>query len=155
MYHLIHIFLDLLYNYAKFHHCRICVTDFRLYGPPSVSSPEKTPPWIGLKNHQKRSFCHWDYYQLSHYQFSHYLSMDYRMMASSVLCSNHKKKINIILTKVQDYFKGATKSYFTHYSCVVIILFKTGLQRSAFSTISYRTLLVFRLSLLSAFFVWS
>ena len=94
VYHLIHIFLDLLYNYAKFHHCRICVTDFRLYGPPSVSSPEKTPPWIGLKNHQKRSFCcHWDYYQLSHYQFSHYLSMDYRMMASSVLCSNHKKKL--------------------------------------------------------------
>ena len=45
----IHIFLDLLwvrYNCAKFHHCRICATDFRergLFGrpPPSLSSPEK------------------------------------------------------------------------------------------------------------------
>ena len=30
--HVIHIFLDLpwvRYNCAKFHHCRICVTDFR------------------------------------------------------------------------------------------------------------------------------
>ena len=33
------------YNCAKFHHCRICVTDFREGGlvapPPSMSSPEK------------------------------------------------------------------------------------------------------------------
>ena len=33
------------YNCAKFHHCRICVTDFREGGPfwslPSASSPEK------------------------------------------------------------------------------------------------------------------
>ena len=40
-------------------------------------------------------------------------------------------------------FKEATKSYFTHYSCVVIILFNTGLSRFAFSTIYYRTLLGF------------
>ena len=31
-------------------------------------------------------------------------------------------------------FKGATKLYFTHYSCMVIILFSTGLGKSAFST---------------------
>ena len=31
-------------------------------------------------------------------------------------------------------FKGATKLYFTHYSCVVITLFNTGLSKSAFST---------------------
>ena len=44
-------FLDLpyvRYNYAKFHHCRICVTDFREVGPkkppPSVSSPKKAHP---------------------------------------------------------------------------------------------------------------
>ena len=35
-------------------------------------------------------------------------------------------------------YKGATKSHFTHYSCMVIILFHLGLRRSAFSTISYR-----------------
>ena len=29
-------------------------------------------------------------------------------------------------------FKGATKWYFTHYSHVTIILFKTGLCRSLF-----------------------
>ena len=44
--------------------------------------------------------------------------------------------------------KGATKSYFTHYSCVVIVLLNTTLCRSAFSTDSFRKL-VFRLSVLS------
>ena len=37
-------------------------------------------------------------------------------------------------------FKGATKMYFKHYSCVVIILFNTGLCSSAFSGISFRKL---------------
>ena len=44
--------------------------------------------------------------------------------------------------------KGATKWYFTHYSCVAIILFKTALCRSALSTGFFRKL-VFRLSVLS------
>ena len=48
-------------------------------------------------------------------------------------------------------FKGATKSYFTHYSCLVIILFNTGLCKSVFSTISIGKL-VFRLSVLSTVF---
>ena len=30
--------------------------------------------------------------------------------------------------------KGASKLYFTHYSCAVFIMFNTGLYRSAFST---------------------
>ena len=50
-------FLDLLYvryNCAKFHHCRICVTDFReavafLAPPPIREQPQKCPSWIGLK----------------------------------------------------------------------------------------------------------
>ena len=33
--------------------------------------------------------------------------------------------------------KGATKLYFTHYSCVVIVLFNTGLYKSVFSTYSF------------------
>ena len=33
--------------------------------------------------------------------------------------------------------KGATKLHFTHYSCVVIILFHTSLYKSAFSTDSF------------------
>ena len=49
-------FLDLLwvrYNCAKFHHCRICVTDFREGGaffglPPICEQPQKSPSWIGL-----------------------------------------------------------------------------------------------------------
>ena len=44
--------------------------------------------------------------------------------------------------------KEATKSYFTHYSCVVIVLFNTVLCRSAFSTVSLRNL-GFRLSVIS------
>ena len=44
--------------------------------------------------------------------------------------------------------KGATKSYFTLYSCMVIVLFNTALCRSAFSTVSFRKL-VFGLSVLS------
>ena len=47
-------FLDLpwvKYNCAKFHHCRICVTDFREGGPFCHTSireqPRKSPPWIG------------------------------------------------------------------------------------------------------------
>ena len=44
--------------------------------------------------------------------------------------------------------KRSTKSYFTHYSCVVIVFFNTALCRSAYSTISLRKL-VFRLSVLS------
>ena len=50
-------FLDLLwlrYNCAKFHHCRICVTDFREGGllppPPLIpEQPRNSPSWIGLK----------------------------------------------------------------------------------------------------------
>ena len=38
------------------------------------------------------------------------------------------------------WFKGATKSYFTHYLFVVYILFNTGLCKSAFSTNSFRKL---------------
>ena len=33
--------------------------------------------------------------------------------------------------------KGATELYFTHYSCVVIILFNSGLYKSAFFTDSF------------------
>ena len=35
-----------------------------------------------------------------------------------------------------DLFKEATKSYFMHYSCVVIVLLNTALCRSAFPTVS-------------------
>ena len=39
-------------------------------------------------------------------------------------------------------FKGAAKLHFTHYSYVVIILFNTGLYKSAFCTDSFEKLLV-------------
>ena len=45
--------LQLRYNFAKFHHCRICVTDFREGGPfctpPILEQPRKCPSWIKLK----------------------------------------------------------------------------------------------------------
>ena len=48
--------------------------------------------------------------------------------------------------------KEATKLYFTHYSCVVIILFNTSLNESVFSTYSFGKLDLF---FLSAHFVFS
>ena len=56
----------------------------------------------------------------------------------------------LLMAKTKDV-KGATKSYFLHYSCVVIILFNAGFCRSAFSTISVGKLF-FCLSVLSAVF---
>ena len=52
---------------------------------------------------------------------------------------------------MKSAFKGATKLYFTHYSCVVIVLFNKGLYSSVFSTI----LLENQSFCLSAFFVFS
>ena len=70
-------------------------------------------------------------------------------------CANIKNNILKVSleTNFFNLFKGATKLYFTHYSCVVIILFNTGLCSSAFSTISFWKL-VFCLFVLSVFFVW-
>ena len=55
--HVIHIFLDLLwvrYNFAKFHHCRICETDFREGGLfalfPIHEQPPKSPSLIGPRD---------------------------------------------------------------------------------------------------------
>ena len=36
--------------------------------------------------------------------------------------------------------KGATKLYFRHYSCVVIVFFNAALHESVFSTVSFRKL---------------
>ena len=41
-----------------------------------------------------------------------------------------------LLEKITRHGRGALKSYFTHYSYVVIVLFNTTLYRSVFSTIS-------------------
>ena len=75
-------FLGLLwvrYNCAKFHHRRICVTDFReggLFAPPTHSPihelSQKSPSWIGLRPHLfwkkfctlfLRSFCFEEFLQ--------------------------------------------------------------------------------------------
>ena len=50
--------------------------------------------------------------------------------------------------------KGATKMYFTDYSCVVDILFNTSLYKSVFSVYSFGKL-VFCLSVLFVFFACS
>ena len=47
------------------------------------------------------------------------LKMTLLQVSSSEFCAN---------------FKGASKLYFTHYSCVVIFLFSIGLGKCAFST---------------------
>ena len=60
----------------------------------------------------------------------------------------------LLLQFCKKDFKGATKSYFTQYFCVVIILFDMGFCRSVFSTICFRKL-VFHIPGLSVFFVES
>ena len=74
------------------------------------------------------------------------------------LCNCKHWNVGFIIKKQLYNFKGATKLYFTHYSCVVIISFITGLWRSAYSAYStYSTIsfwkVVFCLSVLSVFFV--
>ena len=71
------------------------------------------------------------------------------MDALCVIPSSHKRpwQINFSVMYVHVlpfqylFVKGATKSYFTHYTLVVIILFNTGLYESAISTYSFAKLL--------------
>ena len=66
------------------------------------------------------------------------------------------KKINVIFERANigfACFQGAMKLYFRHYSCGVIILLNTGLDKSAFSTYSFGKL-VFILFVFSAFSVF-
>ena len=58
--------------------------------------------------------------------------------------------MDIVNFVVKENFKGATKLYFMLSSCAVIILFKTDLYRSAFSTYSLEELF-FQLFLLYVF----
>ena len=82
----------------------------------------------------------------------------YNKKRTDTIWKNYKKQHNFcvkLLRRVKnDYFqnlnvkdlsdnknfwkniKGVTKSYSTHYSCVVIVLFNTALCRSVFSTVS-------------------
>ena len=52
---------------------------------------------------------------------------------------------NIYRNHCRLIIKRATKLYFTHYSCVLIILFNKDLDKSAFLTFTYKKL-VFHLS---------
>ena len=54
-----------------------------------------------------------------------------------------EKQIHVAALKLNGHVKGATKSYYTQYSCVVIVLFNTALCRSVFSTVSFRKLVFF------------
>ena len=78
--------------------------------------------------------------------------------------SDLKYQLLLLLQRKDHYksnrtnIKGATKLYFMYYSCVVIILFSTGLYKSAFSTCSFGKtrfssfcVLVFRVSVSLAF----
>ena len=53
---------------------------------------------------------------------------------------HQRKRFFRCITHTECDIKGATKSYFTHYSCVVIVFFNTALCRLAFSTVSFRKL---------------
>ena len=64
------------------------------------------------------------------------------------------EKILKVLYFINSLFKGAMKLYFMHYLCVVIILFNTGLYKSAFSPDTFGKLF-FCLSVLFALcWIW-
>ena len=69
------------------------------------------------------------------------------LLATSDYGQELQEDLNAIVV-YDEKIKEATKSYFTHYSCVVIVMFNTTLCRSAFSPVSFRNL-CFRLSVLS------
>ena len=54
--------------------------------------------------------------------------------------------------KTETDIKGATKLYFTHYSCAVIILYNAGLYKSAFSTYLFKKLVVLSFCTFCAYF---
>ena len=86
--------------------------------------------------------------------------LKYKVSASKTVCGIFHSRFRFVFIKVNIFvqkmhglfdFKGATKSYFTHYSFAVFILFNTSLCKSAFSTNSFRKLVFYR----SALFVFS
>ena len=80
----------------------------------------------------------------------HYFRSCLRHSCNSIIVitsSNALSLFKLLLCKIK--LNEATKWYFTHYSCVVIILLDTGLCRTEFSTIST----VFHISVFSVFFV--
>ena len=75
-----------------------------------------------------------------------------------VLIDNSQNILNYYFTSTYHksrysglLLKGATKFYFTHDSCVVIILFNTGLYKSVFSTYSFGKLVFLSLCLFCVF----
>ena len=92
--------------------------------------------------------------------FIEYISLSsfLRFLQALAQCGNKDGSKGLVITgkifivfwvkdRVKFVLKGATRSHFTHFSCVVIVLFDMALCRSAFSTVSFRKL-VFRLSAL-------
>ena len=53
---------------------------------------------------------------------------------NKTLNCTHISKRQLLVWKV-SFVKGATKLYFTHYSCVIVVLLNTASCRSAFSTV--------------------
>ena len=54
--------------------------------------------------------------------------------------NHHIERIPVAVKDIYHHFKGATKSHFTNYSCVIIVLLNTALCRSAFSSVSVLSL---------------
>ena len=60
----------------------------------------------------------------------------YRVVESRCTLRQHSNVFYVCLSFVIT-FKGATKLYFMNYSRVVIIFYRTGLQKSGFPTYSF------------------
>ena len=108
-------FLDLpwiRYDCAKFYHCRICVTDFRDWGPfcppPSVSSPEKAHPKWGsmLKLQIKHTNIYKHYKYISDFKSTYNLK---DLVKQKTYFKNTENWcIDLILTKSPQSFKKSS-----------------------------------------------
>ena len=112
----------------------------------SQSSQENTCARVSFFNKVAGLACNF----IKKEALAHVFSCEFREISKNTFFTEH------LWLTASDFIhlKGAMKLYFTRCSCVLIILFNTSLSRFAFSTISFRKL-VFRLSVLSAFFVLS
>ena len=121
----------------------------KVYVQQKIQSGEKICP---RKNYvQNENFKNEAKYTLFHQEnkrASYRTMLYFSIVFYSRTCFPNTKNYLQISKLSPKVIKEATKSYFMHYSCLIIVLFNTALSRSAFYTVSFRKL-VFCLSELS------
>ena len=122
-------FLDLFwlsYNCAKFHHYRICMTDFReggLFFPPIREQPRKSPSWIRLT----LSTDWWKISSLYVVSVPNYWTLTKSISQKKWFFWSNLYKIEVMITSVIQMqqlpnFGHMTTSMLWFYSCDRVLL---------------------------------